>query len=118
MNESWNIATDMLIEIDGVNMAYPAVELADETAARLILVYDYTEAGNIYQWVEQTIEIGSFNDGKRIISVVTEDVAGTEISRRNYFGCFPIGWEQFGGFRQFIQLKERIVIECDSREPA
>lgn len=115
---SINPATDKKIEIEGIGTTtYPAIEVADEANARLVLIYDYNEAGTIYQWVKEIAEMGSFNAGKRNLSVITE-AGGVEVSRYNYYGCFPVRWEQFGGFSQIIQVKERLVLQCDFSEPA
>ena len=38
---------------------------------------------------------------------------GDEISRRNYFGVFPIQYQQSSGFGQFEKLKEKVVLAFD-----
>lgn len=115
---SINPATDKKIEISGIGTpSYPAIEVADEANARLVLVYDSNESGVMYEWFEVIAEMSSFNFGKREISVITE-AGGVEVSRHNYFGCFPVRWEQFGGFRDILQVKERLVVQCDFSEPA
>jgi hypothetical protein len=113
-----NPATDMYVEIEGFTLAYPAIEVVDEATGRLVLVFDYVEADSILVWVEQIVEQGTANFGKRSMSLVAQDSGGMEIARRNYFGCFPIRWEQFRGFRLSDQLQERVVIECDYSEAA
>jgi hypothetical protein len=116
---SRNLATDTRIEISGVvTGSYPAVIEANETTGRLELVFDSVEARNVFSWIEEISELGTSNFGKRDISLITEDVGGTEISRHNYYGCFPMRWEMFDGFRQDITLKQRLIVECDFSEAA
>ena len=112
-NASQNPSTDKRVEIEGINTGlYPAIEVEDEAAATLVLVYDYTEAGGIFSWVTQTIEVGTQSAGKRSVSVSTGG------NTQNYFGCFPARWNQFSGFTLYFQLKERVTLECDSSAPA
>lgn len=117
VNLSKNPATDKRVEIVGLPDAYPAVISADETTGRIELVYDYTEAGYILTWVREIAQQGTVSMGKRIVSIITESSQGVEIGRRNYLGCFPIRWEQFTGFRSRAQLKERVIVECDTSQP-
>ena len=54
----------------------------------------------------------------RSASIITVDSALNEVSRMNYFGCFPKRYEQFTGFAQALMGKERVFVQCDSRAPA
>ena len=117
---SFNPITDMPVEIEGVsNGGYPAV--ISVTERTLTLEYDFIEGGGIMEWVKLVATFGTNSvvyDVKRSISVVTVDENLDEISRTNYYGCFPKRYEQFAGFVQDIQTKERILLNCDSSSPA
>lgn len=112
-NPSFNPDTDKSVEISNGSTAFPVVESEDEVTGRLVLVYDYTEADGIWQWVESVAEMGTASIGKEVLTVRTLDASMTELDSRDYFGCFPVRWEQFEGFRQGVSLKERVVVECD-----
>jgi hypothetical protein len=104
---SKNPATDgPRVEIDGVLLGpYPAVTV-DTTNRTITLIYDYTEAGKMYEWVRETAKGLA---GRRVLAIIQE-VNGTEISRRNYFEVFPIWYQQTTGFGQIQKLKEKVVL--------
>ncbi len=114
-SSSNNPATDRRVEIAAISYAFPVVEEEDEASGRLVLVYDYVEAGDIFYWVRQVIENGTSVIEKN--EVFVDAPVGTTGYGQTYYGCFPIRWEQFTGFAQYIQLKERVTLECDYSEP-
>ncbi len=117
-NISFNPVTDKRVEISGVNELYPAV--IEATDRRLTLVYDYSESTGIWSWASEIATSGTTGAGKRSISVVTVIPDGPsvqEISRVNYFECFPVKFEQFAGFVQDLQIKERLIIDCSLSTP-
>ena len=123
---SYNPATDLQVDIEGAPQLYPNV--VEQTDRVLTLVYDFVEGGGdyfspasgiygIWGWTESIADLGTSELQKRSISVITQDENGNEVSRINYFGCFPIKYEQFAGFVQDLQTKERIIINCDFSMP-
>jgi len=110
---SFNPATDKLVEIagEGPPFFYPQVEL-DEVNRTITLTYDYNEGGDLYNWVKETIQGIGAKRSSSIIETTNGDPT-TEISRINYFECFPIKFEQFYGFGLNTKLKTRIVISYD-----
>jgi hypothetical protein len=110
--DSYNPATDIELELSGIPVGlYPA--LVEQTDRSLTLVYDYVEGGGLWQWVEEIAENGTTVEGKEFASIVTRDANGDEIARTTYYGCFPKKYEQFAGFAQDIQTKERVILNCD-----
>lgn len=107
VHSSKNPATDgPRVEITGFQTGpYPTVAV-DTTNRTITLVYDYTEAGRLYRWVRET---ATGVAGRSVISIIQE-VNGSEVSRRNYFECFPIWYQQTTGFNQIQKLKEKVVI--------
>ena len=81
----------------------------DTTNRTITLTFDYTEAGQMYQWVRD-IAIGT--GSKRAMSIIQE-VNGSEVSRRNYYEVFPIWYQQTTGFGQIEKLKEKVVLSYD-----
>ena len=124
--ESRNPETDLFIDvITGVlNTRWPAFLSIDESElpVRIVTLWDWDENASVLDWVERVVEVGtSFTVGEKsdmaIITPVPEsDPRFPEGDLKNYFGCFPIRWEQRGGFRQEIKLKELLIIQCDSFE--
>jgi len=114
--DSYNPATDKRIEISGISDKFPAVVATTDRS--LTLVYDYVEGGEIWNWTRDTLSQGTTTLGKKSISVITLDASMNEIARTNFYECFPKKYEQFKGFSQDIQTKERIIINCDFSEPA
>jgi hypothetical protein len=116
---SFNPLTDSYVEIDGVNMGPYVGVVEDRDLSRVTLTMLYTESGGILDWVRATVMVGSTNVGKKAMSVISD--ASTHATpdevRQNYYGCFPIRWEVVSGFGSYLELTERVVIECDSNEP-
>lgn len=110
--DSYNPATDREVTLEGIHVGlYPAV--VEQTERSMTLVYDYVEGGSLWQWVRMTVESGTTLEPKRNVSIVTLDANMVEIARTNYQGCFPAKYEQFVGFAQDIQTKERVILNCD-----
>jgi hypothetical protein len=106
---------DRRVEIAGVFTGqYPAV--IAETPNGVTLEYGFLEGGDVWRWVRDTIEQGSLSQ-RRSMSIIIVDSALNEISRMNYFNCFPKRYEQFTGFALALQGKERVITQCDFREP-
>ena len=115
-----NPATDSYVEIDGINFG-PFVEVEeDRDTSRVTLTMLFTESNDILDWVNNTVAIGSFNVGKKALSIVgdTSALGTADEERHNYYGCFPIRWDAMPNYSIFHDLTERIVIECDFNEPA
>jgi len=110
---SYNPATDKLVEISGESHSNfnPQVEL-DEVNRTITLTYDYNEGFGLYNWVKETIQ-GTGNKRSGSIIETTNGDTSTEIMRNNYFGIFPIKFEQFYGFGMNTKLKTRIVLSYD-----
>ena len=107
---------DRRVEIAGLAMGlYPAV--IGESPTGFTLEAGYLEGGQVFQWVRETITSGSLV-ARRSASVAVVDSALNEVSRMNYFGCFPKRYEHFTGFAQSLMSKERVFLQCDSRAPA
>lgn len=104
-----NLETDKLVEISGVSVLYTQVEV-NESNRTMTLTYRYNEGKGILPWVKELIE--GIAD-KRSVSIIEED-NGTEISRKNYYECFPIKYEQFEGFSLYAKLQTRVVIAFGS----
>lgn len=106
---------DRRVEIAGVVAgAFPAV--VAETPTGLTLEYGYSEGGQIWDWVRNTMNGGSVLYRSNL-SVVVVDAALNETSRMNYSQCFPKRYEHFTGFGQALQAKERVFLQCNSRAP-
>jgi len=102
-------------EIESVPVGFfPTV--VEENPTGLTVEFGFLEGGGIWEWVRQTISGGSeFN--KRNASVITVDAELREVSRMNYYDCFPKKYEQFAGFSQALQSRERVILQCSHREP-
>ena len=79
-------------------------------------MYDYVEGGEIWAWVNSIVTSGTTALGKKAASLITLDGDMSEIARTNYYGVFPVKYEQFTGFGQDIQTKERIILNYDIAE--
>jgi hypothetical protein len=113
--DSYDPSTDMRVEVEHVDTGlYPAV--VEHTDRTLTLVYDYAEGGQIWKWVKTIAEVGTTGEGKSVVSVVTLDDNMNQIPWRNYHRCFPTKYEQFTGFAQDIQTRERVILNCDWSE--
>lgn len=102
--------------VSGVAGYFPAVE--ERTDRTLTLVYNYIEGGGLWDWVVTIAEYGTTNQGKKDIIITTLDENLAELSTENYHRCFPVRYEQFTGFAQDIQTKERVIIHCGYSQPA
>lgn len=121
-DDSNNPATDKLVEIGGRVMGrYPAVIEENASLVRLTLLYDFNEAGELFSWAEDVLHFGTSAGGvgKSSINITTtvSGGGGGGSTTDSYFGCFPVRWEQRGGFRQDIKLKGFVIIECDTTMP-
>jgi Collagen triple helix repeat (20 copies) len=112
LQDSRNLATDKKVEIEDLQSSFPTVEL-DATNRTLTLTYDYIEGGGIWRWVLDTAQGAGRSRSLSIIELSGD----TETGRTNFFGCFPIRYEQFTGFGQVEKLKERIVVSYDVSQP-
>jgi hypothetical protein len=110
LTSSKNPATDTYrVEIEGVDQGgYPITEV-DYTNRTMTLTFDYAESGYVYQWVR---EIAAGINYKKSMSLITES-NGVEVSRRNFYDCFPISFQQTTGFGQVEKLKEQVVLSFD-----
>jgi hypothetical protein len=116
-SDSYNPATDKKVDIAGIFVGfYPQV--VEQTDRTLTLVYDFAESGGLYEWVRLIVENGTQYEPKRDIQISTVDENMEPIESTNYYGCFPIKYEQFTGFVQDIQTKERVLLNCDSSAAA
>lgn len=106
-----NPLTDSLVEIDGVPTFYPEVEV-DDANRTLTFTYDFVEGRGVWGWARNTIK---GIEAKKSLIVIQEE-GGVEVSRRNYFGCFPIKYEQVTGFGLDSKIKARVVVSFDSWE--
>jgi hypothetical protein len=108
---------DKRVDLAAVNIGrYPTV--IEENPNGFTLELGYSEGGGIFDWVRETIIAGS-TLAARSASLVTVVDAATllEGSRMSYFGCFPKKYEHFKGFRQALQARERVIVQCNSRQP-
>ena len=117
-NESSNnLLTDTRVEIEGIQTGPYPVVVDDPVNRTLTLTFDYVEGGSIFDWARQVAMIGTFNFGRKNMSVIAESSPGVETGRTNYFECFPIRYENFTGFGQVEKIKERIVVTYGFQEP-
>ncbi|MHC4728601.1 MAG: hypothetical protein ACYS17_15380, partial [Planctomycetota bacterium] len=87
-------------------------EECDEVNRTLTFTFGFAEGHGIFTWVRNIIE---GDEAKRSGSLIKKE-NGVEVSRRNYYGCFPIKYEQFSGFGLPAKLKARVVLSFDSSE--
>ena len=121
---SKNPATDdRRVEISGVDVGgYPSIISIDESDRTITFVFDYNEAGLLWDWVQDNVTKGSLN-GKQSMAIHVEDPNippgpdgyGTTISTELFHGVFPIQYQQ-SGFGQFEKIKERVVLSYDYSE--
>jgi hypothetical protein len=101
-----NPATDTRVEISGGPYPfYPEVEV-DESNRTITFTFDFVEGGGLFEWVSDIIE-GESN--LRSISIIQEE-SGSEVSRRNYYGCFPMNYEQITGYELDTSAKARVTV--------
>jgi hypothetical protein len=107
---------DRGFEISGVFTGrYPTV--VEENPNGLTVEFGYREGGDLWQWVRNIVNIGSATEA-RSMSVIVVDAALNEVSRTNYFECFPKKYEYYTGFARALQSRERAIIQCGFREAA
>jgi hypothetical protein len=70
----------------------------------------------VWEWARDTTVMGS-ELTRHNLSIIIVDAALHEVSRMNYFDCFPKKYEYFTGFAQALQSKERVILQCNRREP-
>ena len=112
---SFNPATDSKIEIEGIPAGVPAFYpqvAVDEADRTITLTYDFVEGKGIWDWVQLTIE---GNPAVRRSLSWIQDPGPPEV-RRNYYGCFPIRYEQFTGFGLDTKIKARVVLSFNVAE--
>jgi hypothetical protein len=93
---------------------FPAV--VAETPTSLTLEYDFAEGGQVWEWVQNTMVGGSLANSRNV-GVSVMDAALNVISTMDYRNCFPKRYEHFTGFGQAQQAKERVFLQCNSRQP-
>ena len=111
---SYDPETEMLIEIAGVGTLYARVE-ENQAERTVTLTHDFVEGAFLQGWYYPVLD--GFFTAKRSMSIV-ELVGGIEVSRRNYYGCFPMRYEHLSGFGLDMKLKIRVVISYDLAEDA
>jgi hypothetical protein len=106
---------DKRVEIDFLSIGrYPTV--VEENPNGFTMELGYSEGGQIFDWVRNTISLGSTATARNA-SVIPVDANLVEGSRTNYLGCFPKKYEHFKGFGQALQARERVILQCNSRQP-
>ena len=114
-NISRNLATDTKVEWAGImNGLYPVVTV-DTVNRTVTMIFDYNEAGPIYEWI-RNIAMG--NEGRRNGSLITENAAGVETFRMNYYEAFPISFQHISGFGQAEKGKFKLVVAYTLEEVA
>ena len=83
---------------------------------RLILTYDFNEGGGLFDLVTGTVIDGTILTGNKVDLNIVSDPFGASLTEI-FAGCFLVKYEQFTGFGQDIQLKERVIVDCDIRDP-
>lgn len=113
-----NPATDKQIFISSEFVGqYPAF-VSEDADLRLTLVWDFEEAGSMFDWARRVSENGTSGGGVLKSTINLTDLAsggGGSPPSADYTGCFPSRWEQRGGFGQEIKLQDYLVIECDTK---
>ena len=106
-----------LVEIEGVTSMYPIVEL-DDVKRTLKLTYRFDEElprGDVIKWVGAAMKDGaSYLKALSVIQLTN----GNEVSRKNYFECFPIKYEMFSGFALSEKLQSRVTLSYNFWENA
>ena len=104
---SFNPATDRRVEVDGLAGTWFPQVVIDEANRTFTCTYDFAEGNGIFAWVKAVIQGTASAKG---ISVISIDSHGTELSRRNFTGCFPIGYEQIAGYDLDTRAQARVII--------
>ncbi len=105
-DKSFNPATDKLVEIEGVLIAYAPIEI-NEKDRTISIVLDYIEGGQMWHWVR---EIAEGKGQRRPVMIADWNPEEGESNRTVYFNCFPLLYRQFTGFGQSEKIKEKVVI--------
>jgi hypothetical protein len=116
-----DIPGDTRVEITGIAAGlYPQASV-DAQARTLTLYYGRHEGGFIWPWVRDVATRGSASVGLRTVSLIYEKYGGgafSEIGRNNFFSCFPIRYQQIGGFDLDGNGLERLVLAYETAENA
>ena len=105
-SSSYNPLTDRLVEIDGVvTIHFECRE--DRTNRTVTLTFVLEEGNGIWTWVRNTIQGTSDFRG---MSLIQTNSAGHEVSRRSFWDCFPIRYEQSAGFDLDTKVQARVVL--------
>jgi hypothetical protein len=111
-----NPATDLEVQIPSESTGlYPAIVDEDMALIRLTLLWDYVEAAGMYEWARRVVDFGASSAAGGKTDMLLID-PGSGIADVTYRGCFPIRWEQRGGFTQDLKLQDYVVFECDTRD--
>ncbi|HMF87672.1 MAG TPA: hypothetical protein VK575_06305, partial [Gemmatimonadaceae bacterium] len=114
-NVSRNLATDTKVEWNGVmNGLYPVVTV-DTVNRTITMIFDFNEVSTAYDWIFNT---ATGADQRRAGSIITENAAGVETFRMNYFEVFPISFQHISGFGQAEKGKFRLVLAYALEEVA
>jgi hypothetical protein len=112
---SRNPATDTKVEWAGhMQSVYPVVAV-DTVNRTITMTFDYNEAGEAFEWI-RNIAIGA--DGRTAGSLITENAAGQETFRMNYFEVFPVSFQHISGFGLADKGKFRLVLAYAIEEVA
>lgn len=103
-----NMATDTKVELSGVNPGYFEV-VHDETNRTLTITYDFVEGFGLFNYMAYIV---SGVPDKRSLDLIYES-GGVEISRENYYGVFPMKYEQYYGYGLSSKIKGRITMSYD-----
>lgn len=109
---SFNPATDVGVEINGVLTAYPVVAPGSATRT-LALTFDWQESGGALEWA-RAVATGA--NGKQNMSVIRLDATLVELGRTNYFGAFPVSFQLLRGFNLPAKMRVRLVVSYDYSE--
>ena len=113
--DSRNLATDIKVEISGIQTGFYPVAEVDTVNRTITLTFDYREAGDVYRYIRA---IAQGADAPRSMSIITETPDGIETFRMNYFEVIPIALQHFTGFGQPEKVKIRLVIAYGFAEVA
>jgi hypothetical protein len=111
---SFNPDTDFLIDVSGLGTFAAPVSVS---SGRILTIELNWPEGSLWAWVVDAIQQGTSSAGKRDVALMTLNDAAIPIERVTYHDCFPKKFEQFAGFVQDIQLKERVILNCDYETP-
>lgn len=105
-SSSYNPSTDRLVEIEGVSTIH--FQFREDRANRTVMLTFVLEEGNgIWTWVRNTVQ-GAYDF--RDMSLIRTNTEGHEVSRRNFWDCFPIRYEQSAGFDLDTRVRARVIL--------